>query len=740
MSDQTETAFMTKTPGRAFTLRAVVIGLLLTVVVAVITPVNDWLLHNTYFYSQHLPVGIFLLVVVMGIVINPLLGRRRLASGELLVIIGMLLVLGGVVSSGLNRVFPAIIAGPAKIMSTSSELDAYVTEDGAVQLPHGPYIGMPAQGRPDANDPHYRYVVDGFHVGLGSDQPSVTDYAIVTWAGDDGVSHTATAGRTAGPGQLDLNSPLGKAMAGQKAGTQIAGPDGAIHIHTVKSPGVPWGLWTRALLAWAPVLIAAMVCFVSMAALVRKQWLHHERLPYPIANVLTAYVEEPRAGSRFAPIFCSRWFWVGFAIAAVVLLSQGLETLKLIPFSIPTNINLRQSFSGAPFSLGYAWWDYLNPTIFFSIVGIIFLIPAELSFSLWFCFVFGNIVYIVLSMQGVPVEASMVYKTAMGGWVVQAVLIIWIGRVYYWQLLRSAVMRSADPEIQDLRIFTWAFLAGAIGLVLAMVGYGAQLGHAIIAALCYLGIGLVLARLVAEAGIPFIQTPMGWSVQGLIYSLTGLSAPIAALVPLSMLGQTLCADPREHLLPFATNAEYLADRAGVKRVRWGAVVLVVLGVGTVVSGAVMLMCAYHGQGQQALDGWWRGGPLMSGLGPIATAAVDGDPIDAATTWACYGVGAVVTAGLGVARLLVSWWPIHPIGFLVAASYPTYRIWFSFFVAWLAKILIMRYGGVQLYKTLKPFALGLIAAEAIVAGGFLVAALIYGLCGGHFVAQPRFLPG
>jgi hypothetical protein len=102
---------------------------------------------------------------------------------------------------------------------------------------------------------------------------------------------------------------------------------------------------------------------------------------------------------------------------------------------------------------------------------------------------------------------------------------------------------------------------------------------------------------------------------------------------------------------------------------------------------------------------------------------------------------VATAGLGVARLLLSWWPIHPLGFLVAASYPTYQIWFSFFLAWLAKALVMRYGGMQLYKTLKPAAYGLIAAEAVVAGGFLVVALICGMCGHPLSPDqlPRFLP-
>nr|MBA3685830.1 hypothetical protein [Planctomycetota bacterium] len=144
---------------RALTLRAVSIGLLAVAGVALLTPYNDWYLKNTLMYSQHLPVGVFLLVVLLGVALNPLLslfvdrkatgwkiviagigacaigavipattswkllaplwpvfgglaaallmlpvlGRGgRFRSGELLVIVGMLLILGSVVSSGLN--------------------------------------------------------------------------------------------------------------------------------------------------------------------------------------------------------------------------------------------------------------------------------------------------------------------------------------------------------------------------------------------------------------------------------------------------------------------------------------------------------------------------------------------------------------------------------------------------------------------------------------------------------------
>ena len=50
-----------------------------------------------------------------------------------------------------------------------------------------------------------------------------------------------------------------------------------------------------------------------------------------------------------------------------------------------------------------------------------------------------------------------------------------------------------------------------------------------------------------------------------------------------------------------------------------------------------------------------------------------------------------------ARHRLLWWPLHPIGFPVAAvDLMSYTIT-SVFVAWLIKVIVLRYGGVNLYR-------------------------------------------
>jgi hypothetical protein len=79
-----------------------------------------------------------------------------------------------------------------------------------------------------------------------------------------------------------------------------------------------------------------------------------------------------------------------------------------------------------------------------------------------------------------------------------------------------------------------------------------------------------------------------------------------------------------------------------------------------------------------------------------------------------GLGAAVTGALAFLRLRFAAWPFHPIGFLLCYSYPLAVSWFSIFLGWLAKTLIVRFGGAQLYRTARNFFLGLIVGEAAAA--------------------------
>ena len=71
------------------------------------------------------------------------------------------------------------------------------------------------------------------------------------------------------------------------------------------------------------------------------------------------------------------------------------------------------------------------------------------------------------------------------------------------------------------------------------------------------------------------------------------------------------------------------------------------------------------------------------------------------------VGVAVVLLLGFLRTRFTWWPLHPIGYAVGSTDTMTWIWFPVLLGWLFKTLILRYGGVKVYRQALPFFIGLV---------------------------------
>ena len=58
------------------------------------------------------------------------------------------------------------------------------------------------------------------------------------------------------------------------------------------------------------------------------------------------------------------------------------------------------------------------------------------------------------------------------------------------------------------------------------------------------------------------------------------------------------------------------------------------------------------------------------------------------------------------------WPFHPAGYALAMSFAMDYFWFAFFVSWLIKLTLVRYGGMRLHTAAAPFFLGLILGDYV----------------------------
>ena len=61
---------------------------------------------------------------------------------------------------------------------------------------------------------------------------------------------------------------------------------------------VPWGVWIPILLRWAPLFLALFVGPLCLLLLFRRQWLHAERLSFPLLTLPLALATD--GGSRYA--------------------------------------------------------------------------------------------------------------------------------------------------------------------------------------------------------------------------------------------------------------------------------------------------------------------------------------------------------------------------------------------------------------------------------------------------------
>ncbi len=79
-------------------------------------------------------------------------------------------------------------------------------------------------------------------------------------------------------------------------------------------------------------------------------------------------------------------------------------------------------------------------------------------------------------------------------------------------------------------------------------------------------------------------------------------------------------------------------------------------------------------------------------------------------------GTLATLVLMFCRTRYAGWPFHPVGYAMANTWTMNYNWMPFFIAWLAKVLITRFGGLRLYRRALPIFLGMIAGDFL-HGGF-----------------------
>ncbi len=358
-----------------------------------------------------------------------------------------------------------------------------------------------------------------------------------------------------------------------------------------------------------------------------------------------------------------------------------------------------------------------------------------------YCWISGMLIGYGITVQG-P-SPSLSHGFSYGAYFGTLLVLLYTGRRYYSQVLKAAVCLPAPDRPDGESVWgARLFLVSILGFIAYLSAVGRlewpfAVAFAGIAVITF----VVLSRVVAETGCFFVQGAS--FPAALVLGLVGSAAvgPQAVML-LALFSVILMADLRETLMSFMVNNFKLLDLQGIKIGRSLKLVVTAVVVGLFVaipvtlyqqydrgtnmtdwSGAVRapgLAFAERVQVQQRLESQdlLVKSETLHGLSRLALARMDRPAVTAMVL----GLALVLLFTLG--RLHFSRWPLHPVMFLVWGMYSGYSLAASFLMGWLIKVLVSKFGGGAGYKTVKPLMIGVIAGEMAAGLVIMIISAVY----------------
>jgi len=716
---------------RYFTTRSLLLGVTGGLIVCAVAYPNDYLVQSTLFVGNHLPVGVFFLLFFVVAALRPFFLRYfpRLAptNRELAVALAITFAACSLPTSSLMRYFPTMLTVPYDLYFTRQHWQttralAYTPER---LTPEGWYIeGL----RPELDErlsPEERirrqrraeFVNKGLRNGIVKG-----DRFVFFWpTGDDRLA-------------------------------------------------IPWRSWLPVLAWWGPVLLFFLLMILGVMAVVHPQWSRNELLPYPIAEV-TASVIRTEPGRLFPSVFYKRMFWIGFGITAFIHFVRWVyrwypETMINIPLEWRLGYLIARKFPNFYYHGGDIRYLF-NGNLYLSIVAFAFFVPTEVSFSLGITTLCVGLLTYVCWSSGASYTSYNHASTLFGAYAAMALIILYLGRRYYATVFRAALgLRTQDTVEAEAKRAGRIFLVGFVGLTVALTVIGLPLYMALAATLLLLVLFVVVARITAETGDPFIQAH--WYPMEVISRLLGPAGTgPRTLSLLTLVSRILAQDVRECLSSFWINSLKICDKEDVPRARLSVRAFWLLIPCVLVAFMAAIWVNYNGRGS---DGWGLNHPPRMTYDAVAGLinSLKSEPglleqvtrVDATEgvfspaallfrmrhahiehgtlPWMVFGFAAVMACSFF--RIRYTWWFIHPVLFLAWGNYATNMFASSFFLGFVLKWAVVKYGGGRAYHGLKPLLIGVIMGELAMGGVVLAFNFGYFLALGINPVRYTFLPG
>ncbi len=636
----------------------------------------------------HLPISVFGVLFVLMAAVNPLLHKIRagwrLRSSEIAVALAMALVACNIPSAGLMRTFSSALVMPVHF---SKMFPGWRSTDVVGYAPPGLLVDVPP-------DPKVRSaVIGGFISGLGR------------------------------PG------------------------------HPIGAGDVPWANWATPLAFWLTFIILAALATMSMSLIVHRQWAHRERLRYPIADFSNSLIEQdPRRAA--GPIFRNKLFWTGAILLLSIRVFNCVNTWTHTGVQVPFKFELEAIKVTYPVFAEMSEAEYvIKPLLIPTAVAFTFFLASDIGLSMGLASLLTVAAqYIMLNKIGMTVTAAgtgggVKAWVSFGAFIGYTVVLLFIGRRYYLQTLKAAILPGLRTEVD--RSTAWAarlFVLSCLALTLILSWIGVGVAIALITVTLVMVTFLVLARINAECGVFFFKP--SWTLLPVFAGLFGAAAfgPTGTIV-VGMVMIILLADPFESLIPYVINGLKIADKTGVSPGRTTGVQVLAFVVALALAIPVGLWADYNfgrvmdttgdRESTNPVGVQWSKVPFSTAEKGITKSKLSGQ-LAQSVSWSSLdrlrnmrphsmflwstAIGLAGVLVLGGLRLRYPWWPLHPILLLGYGAWTMGKFGASFLLGWLIKSAVMRLGGPKAYHHGRYFMTGVIAGD--LCGGLVYMATMY----------------
>ncbi len=465
--------------------------------------------------------------------------------------------------------------------------------------------------------------------------------------------------------------------------------------------------WLGPFAFWGTFIAALVGALLTLNVFFRKQWTEREKLSFPVIQIPLM------VATRMRDLLGSRVFWIAFGIAGGIDVVNGLNFYYPLVPKIPNIPMLVFSdyLQEPPWNaIGFVRFNVLP-----FIIGIVFFIPADLAFSCWFFYVFSKLMLVLGAATGMNAIPGFPFEKEQsgGGYLALGLLAIWLARGHLVMVAKTILGRPGgyDETGEPMRYRTAAavFLVSTVTLVV----FGCLLGASWYVMVAFFAIfflySIAIARMRAELGPPAHDLyAMGPDV--MIHNAVGTrdlgDGNLMAFTMLYWFNRSY----RSHFSAHCIEGFKLAQLRRITARSMMVAMLIAVVVGTI-SGVWAILHTFHVHGYSA----------GAGMGYYLSAETWNRYVswttlprraDLAATLAT-GFGAVSILCLGALRMRFTWWAWHPVGYITANSWTMDNIWFCMFLGWLAKAVVVRYGGARLYRKAEPFFAGLVLGEFVI---------------------------